>query len=80
MLSNWGRLPMALFKGIIAVLVAPIGYIMIKTVIDSLPADIIAFLQGYQVAMLTSLIPIVFILAALLWVFSDFIFPPAPPV
>jgi len=85
MLSNWGKLPMAVVKGIIVTLVLPIGFIMIKSTIDGVAAttlqsgaNILTALDGYQVAMFTSLVPIVYILASIVWVFSDFIFPKPP--
>jgi hypothetical protein len=85
MFGNWGKLPMIVVKGIVATLVVPIGFVMIKGTIDgvaqtALPSgdNILTALDGYQVGMLTSLIPIVYILAALLWVFSDIIFPKPP--
>jgi hypothetical protein len=85
MFGNWGKLPMAVVKGIIVTLVVPIGYIMIKSMIDGVAAttlqsgaNILTELDGYQVALFTSLIPIGYILASILWVFSDFIFPKPP--
>jgi hypothetical protein len=79
MFGTWGKLPMIVVKGIIATLVVPFGFVMIKGTIEAtMPPALLAELQGYQVGMLTSLIPIVYILASIVWVFSDLIFPKTP--
>ena len=79
MFGNWGRLPAMVVKAIVVVIVVPMGFIMIKGTIEAIATPaFVAMLQGYQVAMFTSLIPIGYIIGGVLWVFSDFIFPPPP--
>lgn len=70
------RLIVAFFKAFIAIIVVPIGFVIIKGFIEGIATPaFVADLQGYQVAMFTSLIPLVYIVASGLWIFSDYIFP-----